>query len=45
MEPKQTVDKRSQERNVDLFGEIFSFRNVLICAFILGVMIVLMNVF
>lgn len=39
VEPKETIDDR------DLFGEIFNFRNVLLCTIFLGTVLVALNYF
>ena len=38
-------EKPMPEEERDLLGEIFSFRNVLLCAIVLGVLLVVINIF
>ena len=45
IEKNMHPEKPMPEEERDLLGEIFSFRNVLLCAIVLGVLLVVSNIF
>ena len=45
IEKNMHPEKPMPEEERDLLGEIFSFRNVLLCAIVLGVLLVVINIF